>query len=774
MALGAALAGAVASVVMTTAIMAPRAELSSQTQVAQIPSGGVIGSVRVEGLQRIEPATVASYLLVKAGDVFETDRLDESLKTLFATGLFADVFLRREGNALVVVVKENPIINRIAFEGNRRLDDEQLQREVQLRPRVVYTQTRVQSDVQRVLDLYRRNGRFAASVEPKIVTLDENRVDLIFEVDEGPRTGVGRISFVGNKAFSDGSLREEIQTRETRWYRFLSSDDAYDPDRLAYDKELLRRFYLTRGYADFRVVSGVAELAPERDAFYITFTVEEGERYHFGKVDVESHLKGLDAGSVKGVLTTTEGSWYNAEAVETSILKLTQAVGERQYQFVEVRPRIERNRETMTVDVTYEIHEGQRTFVERIEVSGNVRTQDKVIRREMLVVEGDPFNASKLKRSEQRIKDLNFFEKVNVSTVEGSGPDQAVVQVDVAEQSTGEIMLGAGFSTVDGPLADFGVRERNLLGKGQDLRFATLISKRRKEIDVSFTEPYFLDRDLSAGIDLFRITRDNQDESSYDENNTGFTLRMGYPLSERLRQRLSYTLEYTKIENIDKDASLYVRDQEGGRLVSIVAQDLLYDARDSKLNPTDGYFLRMVNELAGAGGDARFLRNRISAGIYFPLADQWVLNLAGEVGYTFALGEDEVFIADRFFLGGDSMRGFAVSGIGPRDLASARKDAVGGTRYYRGTAEMSFPLGLPEEMGFNGYVFSDVGSLGRSTARIKPGTNLQDDESMRLSVGAGLGWRSPMGPLRLDLAFPLLKESYDEIQQFRFSFGTRF
>lgn len=763
-----ALSVSVACAAMTFTATVAVSRGSPQSEVAQVVEGGTIGDIRIEGTQRIEPATARSYLTVGPGDKFEAGRIDQSLKALFATGLFADVTLRREGNTLVVTVVENPIINRLAFEGNRRVKDEQLEKEVQLRSRVVYTRTRVQNDVQRILDIYRRAGRFAATVEPKVIQLDQNRVDLVFEINEGPRTGVGRITFIGNEAYSDGRLREEIQTKESRWYRFLSSDDSYDPDRLTYDRDLLRRFYLSRGYADIRVVSGVAELSPERDQFFITFTVEEGPRYKFGKVDLATNLKALDPEKVRSVLTTAQGDWYNAQEVEKSIAKLTSAVGDLQYAFVDIRPRIQRNREELTIDITYEINEGPRVFVERVDITGNVRTLDKVIRREIQLVEGDPFNTSKLRRSEQRIKDLGFFERVDMTTVEGSAPDQSVLRVDVAEQSTGEISIGAGFSTTDGPLADLSLRERNLLGRGQDLRFGVMVAGRRQEYDISFTEPYFLDRDLAAGFDLFRVTRNNQIQSSYDESRTGFALRMGYPLTERLRQRLNYTIQQTKIENVPTTASRYILEQEGSRVISSVGQELMYDARDSRLNPTDGYYVRLNNDVAGAGGDARYLRNRLGAGIYYPVMEQWVLSATGEVGYIIGLGQ-KVNIGDRFFLGGDSLRGFAVAGVGPRDVTTG--DALGGKRYARGSMELAFPLGLPEEFGLTGYAFTDVGTLGDTDAT---GIGVVDRQSLRLAVGSGLAWRSPLGPIRVDLALPIIRESVDKKQQFRFSFGTRF
>ena len=736
-----------------------------------VPTGGTIAAIRVEGTERIEPSTVRSYLKVEPGKPFNAELIDQSLKDLFKTGLFADIVLRREGDTLVVKVSENPIINRIAFEGNKKLKEDQLTTELQLRPRVVYTRTRVQNDVQRILDLYRRNGRFAATVEPKIIKLDQNRVDLVFEIDEGARTEVRRINFVGNDKFSRGALQEAIQTKESHWYRFLSNDDNYDPDRLNYDKDLLRRFYLGQGYADFRIISAVAELTPEKDAFYITFTVEEGERYQFGKIGLTTSLKGLDPEVLRDKIGFTAGDWYDANLVEDTITKLTNALGDLQFAFVDIRPRITRNREDKTIDLVFELNEGPRTYIERIDITGNVRTLDRVIRRELMLAEGDPFNQAKLKRSEQKIKDLNYFEKVNISTAEGTQPDQTVVQVDITEQSTGEISLGAGFSTTDGALGDFSISEHNLLGTGRDLRFGAMLSMRRQEYDVSFTEPYFLNRDLSAGIDLFRIERNNQTYSSYNETANGFTTRLGYPLTEHLRHKVTYSFSDTRIGGIPLSASKYIREQAGTRVLSQVGHELTYDTRNSKIDPTTGYVLRIANDVAGAGGNERFVRTRGGGTIFTSLPgwDKWVGSLGGEAGYIFGLGE-HVSITDRFFIGGDTLRGFRTAGIGPRDVSTG--DALGGNEFYRGSAEVRFPIGLPEELGISGHAFSDAGTLTK--VQIPADPHVKDTGSMRVSAGIGLMWRSPMGPLGVDIATPIIRESYDKLEQFRFNFGTRF
>jgi outer membrane protein insertion porin family len=742
--------------------------LSMRPAIAQIPSGGTISEIRVEGTQRVEPETVRSYMLLQPGDPFDSDRIDRSLKSLFATGLFADVALRREGDALIVRVVENPIINRIAFEGNHKLSDQTLDSEVQLKPRVVYTRTKVQSDVKRILDLYRRNGRFAASVDPKVIPLEQNRIDLVFEIDEGPVTGVRSITFVGNHEFGASRLREILQTKESRWYRFFSSDDNYDPDRLTYDRELLRKFYLSEGYADFRVVSAVAELAPARDGFFITFTIEEGERYRFGAIDVTNQIKDVKVGDLKPLVTVAQGDWYNADQVDKTIAALTDALGNRGYAFVDIQPRIKRNADTRTIDVTFDIKEGPRVYVERIDITGNVRTLDKVIRREFRLVEGDAFNTSRLQRSEQRIKNLGFFKKTDITTNPGSSPDKTVIAANVEEQSTGEFSVGAGFSTSEGVLGDISIRERNLLGRGQDLRIGTVIAQRQQQVDLSFTEPYFLERNLAAGIDLFEINQDNQLIGQFNQFTVGGSLRMGYQITEPLRQTLKYTLRQDTINNVQSTASRFIQEETGTRNTSAVGQVLLYDKRDNRLDPSGGYFGQLGVDVAGLGGDVRYVRTLLTGGYYYSVAPQWVLSLTGEGGYITGIN-DIVRIEDRFFVGGDNLRGFATGGIGPRDTVT--NDALGGNIYYVGTVSLGFPVGLPQELGITGRVFSDFGSLFNLDEK---GDTIADPHSLRVSAGFGVSWASPLGPIKLDLALPVKRESFDKKQVFRIGFGTRF
>jgi outer membrane protein insertion porin family len=738
----------------------------SATAFAQ--TGPIVTEVRVEGNQRIESETIFSYLMVKPGDRFDRALMDQSLKDLFDTGLFADVTLVQEGATVIVRVVENPIINRIAFEGNDKLSDENLSGEIQLRPRVVYTRTKVQTDVKRILEIYRAGGRFAATVEPKVIALPENRVDLVFEIDEGEVTAVERINFVGNKVFDDSDLRSVVETEETAWWKFLTSSDTYDPDRLNFDKELLRRFYLANGYADFRVVSAVAELVPNREGFFITYTVEEGERYKFGTVDIVSELRDLDPEAVREAVQMQDDDWYNADLVEATVDNLTDEVGNLGYAFVDVRPQVRRERDERKIDITFEISEGPRVFVERINISGNTRTLDKVIRREIELIEGDAFNTARLRRSQQRLRNLGFFETVEVNNVPGTAPDKTVVEVEVEEKSTGELSLGAGFSSSEGPIGDFGIHEKNLLGKGQDLGLTFTISGRTQELDLSFTEPYFLDRNMSAGVDLFRVSRDFEDEAGFDQRSTGFNLRTGYMVAYPLSQELKYGFSRDEVRNVDSTASRFIRDQEGITYASVLSQDMLYDRRDSRFDPTEGYFVKLGHDFAGLGGDVHYVRNRLEGGKYFTLDEDLTLTLSAETGYIHGL-DDTVRISDRFFLGGDDLRGFAIAGVGPRDLNTG--DSLGGDWFYAGTTELSFPIGLPKELGIFGKAFSDFGSVGGSE---ETGSLIDTDASLRASVGVGIGWSSPFGPVRIDYGFPVLKQDSDKLESLRISFGTSF
>ena len=733
---------------------------------------GVVRDIAINGQQRIEPETIQSYMTIHEGDAFDSQKIDKSLKALFATGLFADVNIHREGDSLVVKVVENPIINRIAFEGNRHMKADQLQTEVQLKPRTVYTRTKVQNDVKRIQELYRRSGRFAVTVEPKLIELEQNRVDLVFEINEGAPTYVTRIDFIGNKRYSDSALKEVLQTKEERWYRFLSSDDSYDPDRVNYDRELLRRFYMKNGYADFRVVSSVAELTPDRSRFFLTYTLEEGERYKIGDLQVKSAIPDLKAEELYGVLTFAKGDWYNADQVENTIQALTDAVGSKGYAFVDIKPNLNRHRDTHVIDITFDIQEGPRVYVERIDIQGNVRTLDKVIRREFRLVEGDAFNSAKLRRSKERIKDLDFFEKVDVTNVPSeTAPDRTVIKVDVQEKSTGELSFGVGWSSSVGALLQVGATEHNLLGRGQTVYVNGTLAQKQTSISTGFTEPYFLDRHLIAGFDIFSTkSTDTQTSSGYDTSSLGGDLRMGYYYNEYLRHDWRYTASVTEITNVDS-TSIYVLDQQGTTTLSMISHGLTWDHRDSRVDPTRGYFVKFGNDFAGAGGGNHFVRTTTSAGQFFPLWDESVLSLSATAGTIQGFDGDNVRINQRFYLGGDSLRGFKDAGVSPRDRNTG--DALGGMWDTTASAEMTFPIGFPKELGVKGKLFTDIGTIGPTASNVDK-SSIYESQSLRMSIGTGIVWKSPMGPINVDLGFPIMSDSHDVDQIFRLNFGTWF
>ncbi|HEX6956859.1 MAG TPA: outer membrane protein assembly factor BamA [Ferrovibrio sp.] len=733
-----------------------------------IADGQRIRDVVVEGNQRIEVSTIENYLTLHAGSTYTGAEADKSLKALFATGLFSDVNLALQGDTLVVHVTENPVVNRILLEGNRRIQADQIRNELQLKPRQVYTRSKIQADTQRIQQIYRRSGRFAATIEPKVIQLPQNRVDVVFEIHEGALTGVSRIRFIGNRRFSDSRLREEIQTKESAWWRFLSSDDSYDPDRLTFDREKLRKFYLSKGYADFRVINAVAELLPNRENFIITFTIEEGERYKFGKMDIVSDLKGVDIEQLKPLITTKTGEVYNADQVEDTVQAITTELGNKGYAFVDVRPEVKKDLEKRIIDVTYTIGESPRVFVERIDIVGNVRTLDKVIRREFRLAEGDAFNAAKLRRTRTRLRGLNFFDKVEINQSRGSAPDKVVLTTEVTEKSTGELSVGVGYSTTESVLGDISIRERNLLGRGQDLRLGFSLSTRRQQADLGFTEPYFLDRELAAGFDLSRRRTDYERRSSLDETTTLFSPRMSYPITEHLSQQVFYRIRHDEISNIDFSASRFIQAQRGGTVTSSIGHALTYDQRDDRIEPTGGYLLRLAQEVAGLGGTEYFVKNVLTGYKYFSVAEDVVLSLGAEAGIINGLS-DEVRLPNRFFIGGDSFRGFAQGGIGPRDITT--DDALGGQRYYKGSADLSFPIGLPNEFGIKGILFTEVGSLWDTS---DSGPEVADDSSLRMSAGTGVQWKSPLGLIRVDLGVPIIKKDYDERELVRINFGSRF
>ena len=805
----AALVSGLALLLGSTAVVAP------QTAYAQAPAGGAIQRILVQGNERIESSTVVSYLPVQTGEAVDSAKIDLALKALFRTDLFSDVKIDFQNGDLIVTVVENPIINRVIFEGNKGLKEDKLRDEVTVRPRGIFTRSKAQGDVSRIVELYRRSGRISANVTPQIIELPQKRVDLIFKIDEGPKSGILSVNFLGNKSFSDDDLRDVVVTEESRWYKFFKSQNAnYDPDRLEYDKEQLRKHYRNRGHYDFRVSSAVAELAPDKNGFVVTYTIDEGPKYKFGKVAVETELKKLDKGVLESLVPIRSGQIYQDEQIEQATDALTFAAGAAGFAFVDVRPNYTPDREKGLVDLIFQVNEGPRVYVDRIDVVGNTQTLDYVIRREMNVVEGDAYNRALVDRSKRQIKSLGYFKEVEITEIAGSAPDRTTLQVKVEEQPTGELSFSAGYSSVDQLVLDLGITQRNFRGRGQDVRARVSVGSLRQQLDFSFTEPRFLGRDVAAGLDVYGYRYDLSQFSAYKTTTFGFTLRAGFPLSLDSRGSLRYTLRQDDIQ-IDSSfcdpttgslLSSATCSQIGKSLTSLVGFGYRLDRRNDYLNATRGFYVDLNQDLAGLGGDVNYIRTEADGGWYYGFTKSLVFSLTGSAGYVQGWGGDSIRINDRFYKGGVNFRGFQTAGIGPRDLSLQRSDALGGKAYAIGTTELTIPTFLPDQYGIKAALFADFGTLGLLDKRdlnyrsgdldclnptipdptdptklignpAVPGTRnacIRDDLSLRASAGLTIFWKSPMGPIQFDFSRVLAKEAYDKKETFRFSTSTRF
>jgi len=726
-----------------------------------------ITSLTVSGNQRLEPETVLSYISLRIGENYDQERLDQALRDLYATELFADVVIAgADTGNLIIQVRENPVINRIILEGNHRIKDDKITPEIRLAPRQIFTRSRARADVARIIELYRRQGRYAASVEPQIVQLDQNRVDVVFAINEGPRSRVRRINIIGNEHFGDGRLIQEMATREHIWYNVFSSRDTYDPDRLAYDQQKLRQFYLTQGYADFRVVSAVAELTPDRRDFIITYVVEEGQRYKFGNLAVESDIRDFSADRLQARLPMHTGQWYNAQQIEDTVTSLNELAGLYGYAFSDVRPQFNRSRENLTMDVTFHVAETPRTYVERIDISGNTTTRDKVIRREFRLAEGDPFNNIRVRRSRERIQSLGYFqENLEIQQNQGSAPDRVVLGVEVEERATGQLQLSAGYSSLESFLINVSVEQRNFMGRGQQVNAAINYSHYSKSVQLGFQEPYLFDRNIAVGFDIFRRDLNsfnfygNDRTTTYQQNTTGGQIRMGVPLTEQLQLALRYGVNYDQVTlnqalyYSDPDgngplpaqcdpllAGRYLCDTIGNRLTSSAGYSLVWDTLNNRLRPSHGERIVFSQDLAGLGGDVHYLRTRLNAAKYWDVWRHFIFSLSLEGGYIHSFDSggpnvDPVRLTDRFFLGSPQIRGFDIRGVGPRiqrtpylfdtdangnptnvhlteDRSTITDDAIGGRAYYLARAELEIPLGASvRELGIRPSIFVDAGAL---------------------------------------------------------------
>ena len=724
-----------------------------------------INNINISGLKRVERETALSYANIDTGKDISAEDLNAALKRLYNTGLFSDISFDTKGNTLNIKVVENPIIGVRAFDGNDKIDDKILESEVQSAPRSVFSKAKVQQDVQRILDVYKRAGRYGVSVEPKIIKKPDNRVDLVFEIEEGPEAKIDTINFIGNKHYTGKDLQNEIMSKESRWYRLFSSAESFDKEKMNYDQELLRRFYNRHGYADFAVISAIAELSRDKTSFVLTFTIDEGKRYTVNNISINSNVPDVDAKEWYKYITFNNSDWYNSDEIEKTVNALTEELSRKGFVFVEVVPNIHKDRETGKLSVVFDINENAKVFVNRINITGNTRTLDEVIRREFRLAEGNVFNVAKIKESRRNIERLNYFSKVDIDS-ERVDYDKADINVEVEEKSTGYFNVGVGYSTVNGALVRAGVTENNFLGKGQQVSLNAGVSQRSTDYSFSFTEPYFLDRRLSAGTDLFYQTEDYQDESNYDMDTMGARIRFGWNYTDDLTQYVRYTLKQDKIKNVSS-ASKYIQSEEGDAIDSVIGQTLVYDKRDSIITPREGYYLSFGNDVSGLGGDDKYLKFDAKAYKFYTLNDHYTFKFFINGGYVTGYGNEDVRLSQRYFLGGNSMRGFETGGISARDKHT--KDALGGNWMLWGGAELAFPLGL-DELGIRGRTFVDIGTTGKPD-NIDT-SDVDYSSSPRVSVGFGFEWTSPMGKIDIDFGFPIVKEDYDETEVFRLNFGT--
>jgi len=808
--------------------------LSTGAAVAQ-----TVNSIVVEGNRRVEADTIRSYFRPGPGGRLGPEQEDEALKAMVATGLFSDVRISHSGGRIVVTVVENPVINRVAFEGNKKAKDDQLQAETQSKPRGTLSRPTVQADVQRIIEIYHRSGRFDVSVSPKIIELPNNRVDLVFEIKEGDKTGIKDIVFVGAKAFSHGRLKDVIKTSASNLLSFLQTTDIYDADRIEADRDLLRRFYLKHGYADVRIISAVGEYDAAKKGFVVTFTIDEGSQYRVGTVDVVSNVRAIDPAVLRNQVKLSPGNVYNADLVERSVESMTIQAARQGYAFANVRPRGDRNFETKTINLVFVVEEGARAYIERINIRGNTRTRDYVIRREFDLGEGDAYNRALIDRAERRLKNLNYFKSVKITNEPGSAPDRVVVNVNVEEQATGEFSVSGGYSTADGLIGEVSIADRNLMGRGNYAKAALTYGERVRGFDLSFVEPFLFGYRMAGGIDLFARKNLASNYISYDSQTIGTNLRLGFALTEEIAFQPRYTFYQQKITlpfqynncqfsnfapatglapgtgvnppaefggqdtqvNVpfgcyaDGEASLAVRKElaAGPVNVSLVGYTLSYNTLDNNRAPTSGIFAELRQDFAGVGGDVNFIRTAVEGRTYYEVINDVVAVFKLQAGGITSWGGQQLRMLDSFQMGPNLVRGFAPAGLGPRDLTvGTTNDPLGGSLYWGATVEAQTPLYfLPKDIGIKLAVFADAGSLwdyqGPTSWNVTGETlqvGLNSPSMIRSSVGVGLLWDSPLGPLRFDLAYPITKycatpaggggEVCDRTQVFRFSGGTKF
>ncbi|RZI45637.1 outer membrane protein assembly factor BamA [Rickettsiales endosymbiont of Peranema trichophorum] len=730
-----------------------------------------IQKIEVTGNSRISVSTVEAYLTIKHGDLATQNQIDASIKSLFSTGFFSNIKIYTKDSILFVELEENPIISKIAFEGNTNIKDEDFAKELGMSSRSVFSGLKLQNDLKRMVSMYQRRGYYNVVIEPKIVKLDQNRIDLVYEIREGILAKIKKISFIGNNDFTSSKLSNVLFSKESRWYRFFSSVDVYDKDKLILDQELLREFYLNEGYADFELLSTHAELTPKKDAFIITFNIHEGAVYKFGDVTIISKIPGIDLEPLYKLLTFKKGTNFNQSSVNSTIDAITDHLGDNGYAFVDVDYDVMRERDQKIANVNITINETYKTYINKINIKNNTRTLDKVIRREFRIAEGDPYNATKIYRSNQRIRNLGFFNAVNFKNTKTTDEEDKVdVEVEVEERSTGTVNFAVGYNTSIGALGSIGLAETNFLGKGQQVSIDIMRAQKDSEIVFSFTEPYFMDYPLTAGFDIFNSNQSRMKRSSFNSTTSGLVLRLGYNITEYLSHGVRYSAKVARTSHVRNNATELIKDDRGNVFTSLVGHTLTYDRTDDSLSPSSGYMLKLSQDAAGLGGQSFYVDNKLVGAFYRPLYKRDVIfSAVARTGYITGWNGKRVRLSDRYFIDNDQMRGFDF--IGPRDRKT--KEELGGNIFHSLTLEVGFPVGLPKESGLNGFVFSDFGTLyGIDMPKGTNRSSVYDDHFLRASYGLGIRWTSAIGTITIDYGIPFRKKSYDSVRYFRVSIGS--
>jgi outer membrane protein insertion porin family len=760
--------------------------IASTSFITPANASDTISNIIVKGNKRVEKETIISYLNLAKGDKFSADKQNASIKSLYSTSLFENIEIKFQDGNLIVSVQENAFVNKVNIKGNSKISSDIIKKELTMRSGESLSAANVKFDIDKIKELYKRKGRFSIDVASKIEPLENNRVNLTYEIKEGPKTSIKKIYFVGNENYRDGELKTVILTKESAWWRFMSTDDAYDPDRMEYDKDLLRDFYTSVGFADFRVISATAELSPAKDHFNVVYSIDEGEKYNFGEIKIQNKLNEIDNKLLEKYIDIKAGQTYNSKALENIADKLSYELATHGYPQVEVVPAENKDYRNKIVNVQFVVQEARKVYINKINIHGNVKTREKVIRREFKVAEGDLYNQAQVERSEQRLRNLDYFETVRVGLRPTDQADRRDLDVEVSDKSTSSIGLQVGYNTLSGLFTSIDFTEKNLVGTGRELDFGVNRTKTRTSFYGGITDPYFMDRDVLVGFNGFmNFTnkgrgKSSKDEQPYNITGVGGGPRVAYDISEYLRHNIDYTLKKETVKGASKDSSFHIREQEGTTLTSSIGHTLTYDRTDSRIIPKNGYLVSVSQEAAGLGGDTKYLKHEVEGKIFKSFYNNKItVKLKGEAGNIRGWGGSIVKIQDRFNVGDYNLRGFAGSGIGPRDKRTT--EAIGGQNFYTGTAEVTFPLGLPKELDVQGAVFVDTAALWnydiskarKDQAHLYSKDDIHNSKTPRASYGFGFIWLTRFAPIEVYFGFPFKKKSYDKKQRFHLRFAAR-